>query len=105
MDDTFLLEGLAFCAGMLSITSSAPQFYRILALKSAQSVSLTTYSMLFVSSILWVTYGLVAPRYSIVFWNALGVILTSMVILAKRRYDRQNTLQAAAGDIRPTGLP
>lgn len=90
MDETFLLEGLAFIAGALGITSSAPQFYRILALKCAQSVSLTTYVMLLLSSMLWVAYGLMAPLYAIVFWNGLGVILTGMVILAKRRFDREH---------------
>ena len=86
MDQTIVLEVLAFFGGLLGITSSAPQFYRILMLKCAASVSLATYVMLLLSSILWVGYGLMEPCYAIVFWNSIGIVLTSMVILAKYRY-------------------
>jgi len=86
MDQTIVLEILAFLGGLLGITSSAPQFYRILMLKCAASVSLATYVMLLFSSILWVGYGLMEPCYAIVFWNSIGIVLTSMVIVAKYRY-------------------
>jgi len=76
-------EIIGLCAGALTAFSSVPQTYRIIKLKKADSVSLTTYMMLNGSCILWLTYGIIQGSLSIVFWNVISIMLTGTVIALK----------------------
>ena len=77
------VEIIGLCAGALTAFSSIPQTYKIVKLKKADSVSLTTYLMLNGSCILWLTYGIIQASISIVFWNVISILLTGTVITLK----------------------
>ncbi len=77
------VEIVGLVAGFLTAFSSMPQTYRMVKLKQAHSVSLSTYLMLNASCVLWLIYGVLQASVSIVFWNVISIIMTGIVIILK----------------------
>jgi MtN3 and saliva related transmembrane protein len=88
------LEILAFIGSALGICATLPQIIKILKTGRTGAISYVQYIMFIVSSIIWVTYGLNATVYSIVFWNSIGMLLSVSVLMLKFRNEQFNT-QAA----------
>ena len=84
------VEWIGLLAGAFTAFSSIPQTVRIIKLRKADSVSLTTYVMLNTSCILWLSYGIIQGSISIVFWNVISILLTGTVIALKLLDMRKN---------------
>lgn len=81
-------EILAFICSAIGVGGSLPQLLKILRTKETKALSYGTYCMLFSSSILWVTYGIITPVYSIVFWNSLSAIFAISILVIKIRNEK-----------------
>lgn len=77
------LEIIAFIASAMSVSGCLPQIIKILRTRETQALSYSKYFMAVIGGALWVSYGLMAPLYSIVFWNTISTITAITVIILK----------------------
>jgi MtN3 and saliva related transmembrane protein len=82
-------EYLGLIAGLLTTFSLIPQVIRVFRLKSAREISTVFTVLLFAGMMLWLIYGIVLGLTPIMMWNAAGVVLVGLLLLAKIKYGRQ----------------
>ncbi len=82
------LELIAFIAAAFGVSSSLPQIYKILKTKDTLCLSYGTYVMVCISGMIWISYGLIAPVYSIVLWNSVSVMLSLSILALKMNNER-----------------
>ena len=80
------VELLGLVAGLFGTFASAPQAIKIIRTRQARDVSLTMFLMAFTGSVLWGIYGWLEQAPSIVFWNAIAVLMFSAIIWLKLRH-------------------
>ncbi len=73
-------------AALCSITSFAPQGYKIWRERDASAVSLKTYSLTVSCFILWTIYGVMVSAWPVAFANACALFMASGVLLMKWRF-------------------
>ena len=83
------IELLGLVAGMFGTFASAPQAIKIIRTQQARDVSLTMYLMAFIGSVLWGLYGWLQGAFSIMFWNAVALLIFSSIIWLKLRHSRE----------------
>ena len=81
-------EIVGFCAGTLTTLCWTPQAIKILRSRDAKSISLLTQGTFVVGCALWLTYGLLIQSVSIIVFNVITILLNTMIIGLKLRYDR-----------------
>ena len=91
MSGNVLLEMLATAVGVIGSFAMLPQVYRIFKRKSAKDISITTFSFLFASGIIWVLYGIDIERFPIVISNLAGSIIIAGIIVGWFLYGRTKT--------------
>jgi MtN3 and saliva related transmembrane protein len=79
-----LLVGLA--AGTLTTLSSVPQIVRIFRTKSVGDLSLAAISMFASGTVLWVVYGFATGSVPVIFWNLVGLLLYSVLLVLRLRH-------------------
>ncbi|MCS5597502.1 MAG: SemiSWEET family transporter [Alphaproteobacteria bacterium] len=77
------LEIIAFLASTLGVGGCLPQIIKILKTKETAALSYSKYLMGVLAGMLWVAYGLMAPVYSIVFWNSISTVMAVTVVALK----------------------
>jgi MtN3 and saliva related transmembrane protein len=87
------LEIIAFIASALSVSGCLPQIIKIMRTQNTQALSYSKYYMAAIGGALWVSYGLMAPLYSIVFWNTISTIMAVTVIILKFRNEQSQCFQ------------
>ena len=81
-------EVLGLVAGAITTGSFVPQVIRVYKLKSAREISLI-FNLLFVTGgLLWLSYGIYIHSFPIIFWNAIGVLLSLFLLVGKLRYGK-----------------
>lgn len=83
------IELLGLVAGLFGTFASAPQAIKIIRTRQARDVSLTMYLMAFTGSVLWGLYGWLQGAFSIMFWNAVALLIFSSIIWLKLRHSRE----------------
>ncbi len=78
------LIGLA--AGVFTTISFLPQVIKAWKSKSTKDISIGMYIVLGVGLLLWVIYGVAINSKPIIITNAIGLILTLLVLLLKMKY-------------------
>jgi MtN3 and saliva related transmembrane protein len=73
-------------AALCSITSFAPQAFKIWKERDASSVSLKTYSLTVACFILWVVYGVMTGAWPVTFANSCALVMASGVLIMKWRF-------------------
>lgn len=73
-------EILGLIAGSLSCVTFLPQIFKTIRSKSVQDISVTSFSIVAVSTLLWLVYGFMLHSISIVLTNIV-VFLSSLVML------------------------
>ena len=79
-------EILGWVAGAIVTTSLIPQIIRVFKLKSAREISLVFTTLMFAGILLWLGYGIALGYLPVIVWNAIGTVLTAMLLAAKLRY-------------------
>ena len=82
------IEYLGLVAGLLTNFAVIPQILKIYKSKSAGDISFVYNTMMFIGAIAWLAYGIISGRWSLIFWNTLGVILNGWLLAVKYRYGR-----------------
>lgn len=73
-------------AAICSITSFAPQAFKIWKERDASSVSLKTYSLTVTCFVLWVIYGVMTQAWPVTVANACALVMASGVLFMKWRF-------------------
>lgn len=83
-----VLSVLVTIFGVVGGLANIPQIHKIFKRKSAKDISIITYSMVIVSSITWLLYGLEIKNIPIVIANTFSVITVTLVIIGWFMYGR-----------------
>lgn len=73
-------------AAVCSITSFAPQAFKIWKDRDASSVSLKTYSLTVTCFALWVVYGVLTQAWPITVSNSAALVMATGVLVMKWRF-------------------
>lgn len=73
-------------AAICSITSFAPQAFKIWKERDASSVSLKTYSLTVTCFVLWVIYGVMTQAWPVTIANSFALVMASAVLFMKWRF-------------------
>ncbi len=87
--DGILLTLLGSAAGILILTGWVEQIYKGYKTKSLRDVS--KFLMIFISAgaVLWLIYGFIVSDVFIIGTNLAAIVLMTIVLLMKKRYDMQ----------------
>lgn len=80
------IEIIGLIAAALTTSSFIPQVYKVWKEKSVKDISLVMYTVLFIGVVLWLYYGIEIGSLSIVSANAVTLILTLSIIIAKLKF-------------------
>ena len=81
-----MVEWLGVAAGTLTTLSFVPQVVRTWKTKSTEDVSLWMLLAFNGGIILWLTYGILTRKPSIIFANAITLVLALTLLVMKFRY-------------------
>jgi len=81
-------ESLGLVAGALVTCSMIPQLIRVYKLRSAREISILFTTLLLIGMICWLAYGVYLELIPVILWNAVGVILVSLLIYLKLKYGK-----------------
>lgn len=79
-------ELLGWIAGAFVTFSLLPQIIRVFKLRSAREISMLFNSFLLIGVLLWLGYGIALRLPPVIIWNAIGAILTGLLMVAKLKY-------------------
>ena len=79
-------ETLGLLGGLLGNIGIIPQIFRLFRYKSAHEISLPFVYLWVASTICWLTYGILFGMFSLIFWNSILLVLTSLVLFAKLKW-------------------
>jgi MtN3 and saliva related transmembrane protein len=77
---------LASIFGIVSAFALVPQVIKIYKRKSANDISLATYAIMSIGSIVWVAYGLEIKSVPLVLSNGLGGINCALILIGRLKY-------------------
>ncbi len=80
------VEIVGIAAGALSCTTFLPQVVKTYKSKSAEGVSLLMFIIAAVSTFLWLVYGILIHSFSLIFTNAIVVLLSFVMLYLKLKY-------------------
>lgn len=87
------LEIIAFAASLIGVSGSLPQIIKIIKTKETKAISYNMYFMLILGSCLWITYGIRAPLYAIVFWNIIAIFTYITVMALKFKVEHKELFE------------
>lgn len=70
-------------AAFLTTAAYVPQAYKTISTRSTASLSLLTYSMLFVGTVLWVGYAIAIDNLPVMIANGLTALLSGVILYLK----------------------
>jgi MtN3 and saliva related transmembrane protein len=91
MSDTQAAQFIGYTAGALITLCGVPQLITIIRNKTAQNVSLLTYTILLSGQILWICYGALKDDNQIKFGNMISSVLTALIITCALYYKRNSS--------------
>lgn len=86
MDSRLIADIFGYSATALGTLVFLPQVIQIWKTKRAKDVSLLSFSMIFIGSILWITYGVLISAPPIIIVNSVIAVLSSLIIVMKLKY-------------------
>jgi MtN3 and saliva related transmembrane protein len=81
-----LQQIIGLAAGTLTTVSFLPQLIRTVKTRSSRDLSLGMVCFFLVGIILWLTYGIMARAWPIIFANAVTLVLASVLLVFIIRY-------------------
>ena len=79
-------DWVGMAAGMLMTVGMVPQVVRVLERKSAHDISMIYIVTLLAGMALWLSYGLQLWLWPVIYWNAIGLVLGVIILIAKLRW-------------------
>jgi len=75
-------------AAVCTTGAFVPQVVRVWRLKSAGEISLTTFSVFALGTLVWLIYGLLIGSIPVVLANGVTLVLALTIVMLKVTYDR-----------------
>ncbi len=79
---------IGLVAGTLTTGAFVPQVIRVWRLKRAEEISFTTFLVLSIGSIFWLTYGLFLASWPIILANGVTFVLVVTILALKVMWNR-----------------
>jgi len=79
------IEGIGLLAGFLGVSGWYPQVRRVWIDKRADGVSVTTFTVIAISLLLWLAYGVLKNSIAIVTANIFALIMILMIAIGAYR--------------------
>lgn len=79
------MEGVGFLAASFSMSSFAPQVWKVHKTKDTAAISLLFIAAASMSGILWFSYGLYFKNNALIVSNFVNIIFTGIILLYKIR--------------------
>jgi MtN3 and saliva related transmembrane protein len=80
------VDGVAVAAAACSMTSFAPQVFKILRERDASAVSLRMYVVTVIGFALWTAYGWLLGQWPLIAANSISFMLAATVLFLKVRF-------------------
>jgi MtN3 and saliva related transmembrane protein len=80
------IEALGLVAGLFGAFAPTLQAIKIIRTRSAADVSLAMFVVALIGALLWLGYGVLKAAPSIVFWNAVAVVMFIAIVWLKFRF-------------------
>lgn len=84
--DRGTVDTIGFLAGALTTLSFLPQVIKVLRTRNTRSLSLLMYMLFSLGVFIWLVYGLLIRSTPIIFYNAVTLVLSVVLLLAKVRW-------------------
>lgn len=82
------VEIIGLVAGFLTTAAYLPQVLKVWRSRSARDVSLGMFSLMVVGLLLWLAYGLLIGSLALILSNTVTLILATLILIGKLRFDR-----------------
>ncbi len=79
-------EIIGLIAAALTTSSFVPQVYKAWKFNSTKDISMTMYLVFCTGTVLWLIYGIRIDSLSIVIANAVTMLLSLLIIIAKLKF-------------------
>ena len=79
------IEGIGLLAGFLGVSGWYPQVRRVWIDKQADGVSVPTFTIIAVSLVLWLTYGILKSSIAIIVANVFALIMITSIAIGAYR--------------------
>ena len=89
------VEILGLAAGCITSITFLPQVIKTWKTKSAEGVSLMMFTLATISVIMWLVYGILVDKLSIIFTNSMVLLLSLIMLYFKFRF-RQKSPEPSA---------
>jgi len=81
---------IGLLAGTLSIVAILPQVWKTYMTKHSKDLSMKWLVITIGSQLLWFTYGMLSNVLPVILTSSLTCVMTSSLIIMKRKYDKEN---------------
>lgn len=81
---------IGLLAGTLSIVAILPQVWKTYTTKHSKDLSMKWLVITIGSQLLWFTYGMLSNVLPVILTSSLTCVMTSSLIIMKRKYDKEN---------------
>ncbi|GGB76297.1 hypothetical protein GCM10007424_15380 [Flavobacterium suaedae] len=78
-----LIDIIGMLAAIFTTIANVPQAVKVIKTRSTKSLSVVTYSMLFLGLTLWFVYGIIKKDIPIIFANAIAAMLCGIILFMK----------------------
>lgn len=83
------IEILGYAACAVTALTFLPQVVKTWKEKSARNVSLMMFLIAFANEVMWIAYGVLRNDMVIIVTNVIMIVMCSMMIVLKLRYNKQ----------------
>jgi MtN3 and saliva related transmembrane protein len=83
------IDMVGHLGSIISSVTFMPQVYRVWKTKHAGDLSMSMMTILFVSSLVWIVYGVVKNVLPVIICNSIICFLSLVLIYFKFRYDKK----------------
>ncbi len=80
------IEILGLLAAFFTTAANIPQAIKVIKTRDVKSLSVLTYTMLFIGMVLWVVYGVIRSDIPIILANAVAGVLCGIILFMKLVY-------------------
>ena len=87
MEDLYI-EILGVIAGVCTTTAFIPQIIKIMKTKHVKDISLYMYIIFTIGVALWLTYGILLGKFSVILANSVSLVLSIYVMVARIIYGK-----------------
>lgn len=87
MDTKNIADVIGYIAAGIGIAVYIPQVARSFKTKKTKDISLTSFLLIFIVSILWTIYGILISAPPVILVNFVILILSSIILYLKKKYD------------------